>query len=159
MTSTTNTASRTTPKPTSIVATGRRAERVPLRTVGRGAAASVGLALLATTAILAVGDAGAPVRVPTGSGAEVARLAIGAVAAASVTWLLVGAVGLALLDRLRGDGFGPWAVLASLLAVASVFPVAAFDVDAGSRLAVAALHLVVGAAAVVGHGWARRRTP
>jgi hypothetical protein len=60
------------------------------------------------------------------------------------------------LERFRTNGFRIWVVVAAVLAVGSILPVLRLDLDAGSLVALAAMHLTVGAAAIVGQVVARR---
>jgi hypothetical protein len=125
-------------------------------TVVRGTALAAGLALLANLAVFLVGDVGAPVRVVTGNSPDGADLRFVDVAVATVALLAVGAVALAVLERFRDDGLRIWTVLAVAVAVLSIPPVLRLDTDAGSKLVLAVMHLVVGGAAVAGPRLARR---
>ncbi|MGD9704424.1 MAG: DUF6069 family protein [Acidimicrobiia bacterium] len=53
---------------------------------------------------------------------------------------------------------GAWTLTASLFAAASAVPLTRLDVDRGSKIALASMHLATGAAAIAGHAIARRRT-
>jgi hypothetical protein len=127
------------------------------RRVLAGTAAGVGLALVANLAVFLIGDAGAPVRVITGWEPDGVAMQLGDVLGASVAWVLIGAAGLWLLERFRADGFRAWAVLAAAIAVLSIVPLFRLDVDAGSKVTLSAMHLVVGAAAIAGHALVRAR--
>ena len=122
-----------------------------------GTAVGIGLVLLANTAVYLVADAGAPVEVVTGWEPDGTELRLADVIGAAVTWVVIGAAGLWFLERFRADGFRFWTVLAAAIAVVSIIPLFRLDIDAGSKVALSAMHLVVGATAVAGHALVRAR--
>jgi hypothetical protein len=132
--------------------------RATVATLGRGTALAAGLALAANAVVFLAGDRGAPVRIVTGAEPGGADLTFGDVAVASVALLIVGTLALALAERVRrdGSGFRLWAIVAVAFAVLSIVPVLRLDIDAGSKVVLGLMHLVVGAAAVAGHVLVRR---
>jgi hypothetical protein len=140
------TATTATTRPT---AAGRR--------VAAGTAAGVVLVTVANAAVFLVGDIGAPVRVVTGWEPDGVAMRLADVLVASVTWVLIGAAGLWLLERFRADGFRIWTGLAIAIAVLSIIPLFRLDIDAGSKVTLSVMHLVVGAAAIAGHALVRAR--
>jgi len=127
------------------------------RTLAIGTAISIGLALAVNLAIFLVGNLGSPLQVATGGEPAVADLELGAVVVATVVWLVIAAVGLAVFERVLANGFRAWAGVAAVLVAATIVPVLALDIDGGSKLALTLMHITVGAAAVVGQAVARRR--
>ena len=76
---------------------------------------------------------------------------------ASVAWLVIGAIGLWVSQRLFRRGLAIWVTGAALITVASVIPAFAMDVDTGSKVALTVMHVVVAVAAVTGQVVAGRR--
>jgi hypothetical protein len=122
----------------------------------RGAAVGIGLAVVTNVAVYLAGDAGAPIRVVTGWEPDGAHMGVGDVIAATVVWVAIGAVALWAFERFRPDGFREWAAAAALVAVASIVPLLRLDIDTGSKVALSTMHLVVGAATIVGQLAVRR---
>ena len=92
-----------------------------------------------------IGAAGAPIRVVTGWQPDGADLTLVEVVIASITWVMIGAAALWLMERRLTRAFRRWVVLASATTVASLAPLLGPDVDAGSKLASCAMHIVTGA--------------
>jgi membrane protein implicated in regulation of membrane protease activity len=76
---------------------------------------------------------------------------------ASVVWLVIGAAGLWVSEKLFARGFAIWAIGAAAITAASLVPLFALDVDAGSKVALTVMHVVVAASAVTGQALAQRR--
>ena len=60
-----------------------------------------------------------------------------------------------MLERLRPNGLRIWTILVAVLVVLSMAGPIGLDVDGASKVALAIMHVVVGAAAVVGQVMAR----
>ena len=125
-------------------------------TIAKGAGIGIGLALVTNVIVFAIGNAGAPLQVIMNGDTKPTDLAIAAVVAASIAPVIVGAIGLWVLQRFLDNGFRIWAIAALVLAVASVAPPVGLDINTDSKLSLAIMHLVVGASAVVGQAIARR---
>lgn len=128
-----------------------------VHTLMTGAAVAIGSALVGNLVVFLAGNAGAPIRVVTGWEPDGADLGFGSVVAATVCLSLLGTLALGVFDRLWNDGFRRWVALAAIVTVLSVPPVLRLDIDAGSKVALSVMHLVVGAAVIGGHAYARRR--
>lgn len=126
-------------------------------TLARGTGYAVVAALAVNAVVFLLGAAGAPVRVITGWAPDGTDLRYVDVVLATVSLLLVGTAVLWLLERFRDDGFRLWTVLAVGFTVLSIPPVLRLDIDSGSKLTLTVMHLVVGAAAVLGQRLARSR--
>jgi hypothetical protein len=127
------------------------------RTLVRGGAIGTGLALAANLVVWLVGHIGAPTRVVTGWAPDGEDLSIANVVVTTVVLVLLGAALLWVLERRRADAFRIWVIVAAVFAVASIPPVLRLDIDGGSKLALAAMHLATGAAAIAGQAIVRRR--
>jgi len=168
MTTTTPTSGTTRPPATSRQTTGTTPTTMPAataaptttkgsaRTLAKGTAVGIGLALVANAVVFLVGDLGAPIRVITGWAPDGTDLRIGDVVGATVALTIVGTLALWALERLRADGFRLWTGVAAAFAVLSILPVLRLDIDGGSKVALSVMHLVVGAAAIAGQSVARR---
>lgn len=126
-------------------------------TIVKGGAVGIGLALVANIVVFLIGNAGASLQVVANGDKTPSDLPLGAVIAASLVPLIVGAVGLRLFERFRVDGYRIWVALAAVLAVVSVAAPITMDTDSGSKVALTVMHLATGAAAITGHALARRR--
>lgn len=133
---------------------------VSRRSLGRGTAYGLGLALAGNLAVFLLASIGSPLLVPAGSGsaADVVELPYLGVAVASAFWILIGTGVLWACERFTRSGWRNWTIAVSAVVVLTIVPVAFLDLDGGSRLALAAMHVVVGVAAVAGHLLARSRT-
>jgi hypothetical protein len=126
----------------------------PLRGAGWGILA----ALIANSVILIVANALLSGSVQTAQGDQApADLPYAAVAAASVVPLLLGALALWVLARFSGSALRIWTVVVVVVTLLSLLAPASLPVDGGSKVALAAMHLLTGAAAVWGQRWAARR--
>jgi hypothetical protein len=125
-------------------------------TLARGAAIGIGVALVANLVVYLIGDAGAPIRVVTGWQPDGADLTVVEVVIASITWVMIGAVALWLMERRLTHAFRRWIVLAGATTIVSLVPLLGLDVDAGSKLALCAMHIVTGASTITGQALARR---
>ncbi len=132
--------------------------RASVRTLAVGLGLGAVAAVVANGIVFAVANIGAPVQVATGDDPNVADLALAAVLVASVAWLLIGAAGLWGCEKLFARGFVIWTIGATIITAASLVPLFALDIDTGSKVALAVMHLVVAAAAVAGQAFARRRS-
>jgi hypothetical protein len=121
----------------------------------RGTGVAIGLALAVNLVVFLAGTAGAPIRVITGWAPDGTDLRYADVVVATVVLLAIGTGVLWLLQRWRDDGFRLWVVLVVAFTLLSIPPVLRLDVDAGSKLTLAVMHLVVGAAALLGQRGAR----
>jgi hypothetical protein len=124
-------------------------------TLARGTGYAIGIALAVNAVVFLLGDFGAPVRVITGWAPDGTDLRYLDVVLATVSLLLLGSAVLWLLERFRDDGFRTWTVLAVAFTVLSIPPVLRLDIDAGSKVTLSVMHLVVGAAAILGQRAAR----
>jgi hypothetical protein len=70
----------------------------------------------------------------------------------------VSTVALPPLQRRRANGFHVWVSVAAVVAVVSAVPLLRLDIDAGSKVALSAMHLSTGLSAIAGHAIARRRS-
>ena len=125
-------------------------------TLTTGIAIGAGLALLANLVVYLIGDAGAPIRVVTGWEPDGADLTLIEVVIASIVWVTIGAAVLWLMERRLTVAFRRWIVLAAATTIASLVPLLGLDADAGSKLALSAMHIVVGASTITGQALARR---
>lgn len=125
-------------------------------TIAKGGAIGIGLALIATLAIYLVGNSGAPLQVVMAGDKLASDLPIGLVVGASILPLVMAAVGLWVFERFLANGFRVWAGTVAVLAVATIAAPVSLDVDTGSKIALALMHIAVGAAAIVGQALARR---
>src|SRR5512132_3240398 len=121
--------------------------------VAAGAAVGLGLALVAD----ALGNLGSPVRVVTGWAPDGADLSYGELVSTAAMAIALGAVALWVLDRRGARGFRVWAIMAAVVAVLSAVPLFHLDVDLGSKLPLASMHLLTGAAAIAGQAFTRMR--
>ncbi|MEY2570248.1 MAG: hypothetical protein QOE63_598 [Acidimicrobiaceae bacterium] len=137
--------------------TATPAARTTTRRVGlaRGAALGTAGSVLANAAVFALATRNDPLRVVTGWQPDGTDLALGAVLGTSIAFVLLAAAVLWGLERLRADGFRLWAILAGAVATLSIAPLFGLDVDNRSKLALAAMHLVVGGSAIGGQAIAR----
>lgn len=140
----------TTKATTPVTATRRRS------TVGRGTALGVGLALIGTLIVFAVGNLGAPVRVVTGWDPNGADLRLGEVVVTASLAVALGGLLLWVLGRRRADAWRVWEPIVVVVAVVSALPLLRLPVDAGSKISLVTMHLVTGAAAIAGQRIARR---
>lgn len=124
--------------------------------VGKGAGIGIGIALIANLAVFAIGSAGAPLRVVMTGDTDPSDLPVGAVIAASIAPILIGAFGLWLISRFAARGFEIWAAVAVVLAAVSITAPASLDIDTGSKVALACMHVIVGTSTVIGQVVARR---
>lgn len=76
-------------------------------------------------------------------------LGVGDVIGATVALAAIGTMALWAFERFRDDGFREWAIVAALVAVVWILPVLRLDIDAGSKVALSAMHLVVAATAII----------
>jgi len=125
--------------------------------VAVGAAVGLGLALVADTVAYALGNLGSPVRVVTGWAPDGADLSYGELVSTAAVAIALGAVALWVLDRRGAQGFRVWAIMAAVVAVLSAVPLFHLDVDLGSKLTLASMHLLTGAAAIAGQAFIRMR--
>ena len=140
------------------VSVGSRPAMSPPATLARGAGIGIGLALVANLIVFLIGSAGAPLQVIIGNDTTPSDLPIGAVIAASVVPLLIGAVGLGVLQRFLTKGMQIWTALVGVLTVASIVGPLGLDIDDGSKVALTIMHLATGAAAVIGQTLAHHST-
>jgi hypothetical protein len=130
------------------------------RTRSKGAGIGIGLALAGNLAVFLLGNLGTPIRVVTGWEPGGADLRFGDVAMATIVWVAIGAVALWALGRLRvGGGFHLWSYAVAAFTAVSMVPLFSLEVDAGSKVALGVMHVVVGAAAIVGQRLADRSRP
>ena len=121
----------------------------------RGTGVAIGLALAVNLVVFLVGTAGAPVRVITGWAPDGTDLRYADVVVATVGLLALGTGVLWLLQRWRADALRVWSWLVVAFTLLSIPPVLRLDIDTGSKLTLSLMHLVVGAAALVGQRGAR----
>ena len=125
-------------------------------TIARGAAIGAGIALLANLVVYMFGNVGAPIRVVTGWQPDGADLTLVEVVLASIVWVMIGAAALWLMERRLTHAFRRWIVLAGATTIVSLVPLLGLDVDAGSKVALCAMHIVTGASTITGQALARR---
>jgi Family of unknown function (DUF6069) len=148
-------------KPTLAEATDGRCEAHQLlgaRTTVTGGFIGTVLALGSTLAIYLVGNAGAPIRVVTGWTPDGAELSVAEVVITVILAVAMGSVLLGVTQPRIGRAWRAWTITATLFAAASAVPLMRLDVDRGSKMALASMHLATGAAAIAGQAIARRRT-
>ena len=131
--------------------------RASVRTLGVGLGLGALAAIVTNGLVFAVANLGAPIQVESGGDPKLVDLGLADVLVASVAWLVIGAAGLWVCEKLFARGFAIWAIGASVITAASIVPVLALDVDAGSKVALTVAHVVVAVAAVGGQYWAGRR--
>jgi hypothetical protein len=130
--------------------------RAARATLAKGTALGVGLGLTANLVVFLVGQAGAPTRVITGWSPDGADLDAGSVAGTTIALSLVGALALWAFDRFSAQALRRWSILAAAVGVFSILPVLRLDIDAGSKVTLAVMHLVVAVTTIAGHAVARR---
>jgi Family of unknown function (DUF6069) len=133
------------------------ATRPPTGVLARGAALAVAAGLAVNAVVFAAGAAGAPIRVVTGAAPDGTDLTYGAVALSTVLLSLLGSGALWLFERARPGSARAWAGLAAAVGVLSIPPVLRLDIDAGSKLSLAVMHLAVAATTIGAHALLLRR--
>lgn len=146
-----------TAPPADATPTARTNRRATPATLAVGAAVGAAAAVVANLVVFAIGSIGAPLEVVMTGDTTASELPAAAVIGASIAPIVVGAVGLWIFERFLANGFRIWAVTAGVLAVVSIAAPAGLDVSTESKVALAVMHLVVGAAAIAGQLLARRR--
>jgi uncharacterized BrkB/YihY/UPF0761 family membrane protein len=126
--------------------------------LAKGAAIGTAIALVANLIVFVIGNTGAPLQVVVGSDTEASDLPVGAVIGASIVPLVLGAVGLWLAYRFLPKSFTVWSAVVAVLAVVSIFGPFGLDIDTGSKVALAVMHVATGAAAIVGQSLVRNNT-
>ena len=121
----------------------------------RGTGVAIGLALAVNLVVFLAGTAGAPIRVVTGWAPDGTDLRYADVVVATLVLLALGTGVLWLLQRWRADALRIWTGLVVAFTLLSIPPVLRLDIDAGSMLTLSVMHLVVGAAALLGQRGAR----
>jgi len=129
------------------------------RSVARGTALGVVLAVPATTVVFAIGNLGSPIRVVTGWHPQGADLTVAEVLVTVTISVLAGGVLLWFMDRRRVDWFRPWTAVAGVVTIASAIPLLRLHIDAGSKVSLATMHLLTGIAAIAGQAVMRREPP
>ena len=123
----------------------------PLRGAGWGILA----ALVANTVVFVLANALLSGSVQTAQGDQAPTdLPYAAVAVASVVPLLLGAFVLWVIARFSGSALRIWTGIAVVLTLLSLLAPGSLPIDAGSKVALAAMHLLTGAAAI----WGQRRS-
>ncbi len=69
-----------------------------------------------------------------------------------------GAAGLWLSHRFLANGFRIWAAVVVIVAVVSVAAPLGFDIDTGSKVALALMHVATGATAIIGQALVRTKS-
>jgi Family of unknown function (DUF6069) len=118
----------------------------------KGAAIGVGIGWILTTIVYATAS---PIRVKTGwqvSGAKMTVIEYLLTVAISVS---LGALVLIGMTKRSANGFRPWQVVAAVFAVVSALPLWQLDIPTSSKSALTIMHLLTGAAAIVGQRIAR----
>jgi hypothetical protein len=135
-------------------ATTTRTHRVsPLR----GGLIGAALALVLDLAVFVIANAALAGSIQTARSGEVPTdLPIGAVVAAAVVPVLLGAAVLWLLARFTGSALTIWTTIAAVVTVLSLAAPLTLPVDGGSKLALALMHVLTGASAIVGQRQAAR---
>jgi hypothetical protein len=137
--------------------TPSRLQTLARSATAQGAAIGVGLALAVDSVVYLVGNMGAPVQVITGwSSATGKDLSYGEVVGTVLAAVVLGALLLAWMLRRRGNGLRRWIVAAAAVAVVSAIPLFRLDIDTGSKLSLASMHLLTGAAAIAAQLITRR---
>jgi uncharacterized BrkB/YihY/UPF0761 family membrane protein len=126
-----------------------------LAVLAKGAAIGSAISLVANLIVFVIGSTGAPLQVVVGGDTEASDLAVGAVIGASIIPLLLGAVGLWLAYRYVPNSFTVWSAVVAVLAVVSIVGPLGLDIDTGSKVALAVMHIATGAAAIVGQSFVR----
>jgi hypothetical protein len=152
----------TASSPAPTITTGARvptSTRPSVRTTSAGAVLGGALATTGALAVFAIGSVGAPVRVITGWAPNGADLTLAEVVVTTIVSVAIAAVGLLILDRLMTNGLRAWTVAVAVVTVLSCLPLWGLDIDTGSKVALTAMHLVVGGAVIAGQAIARRTRP
>lgn len=148
-----------TTEPTTITAAfpaPAAVDRSALGTTVRGALLGGAASIGATLVVFAVANVGAPVRVITGWAPDGTDLGLPDVVITVVVSVAIAAVGLAILERVASTGLRIWTIAVAVVTVLSFLPLWRLDIDAGSKVALTAMHLVVGLAVVGGQVVVRR---
>jgi hypothetical protein len=95
-----------------------------------------------------------PMLLPAPDDGEVTRLPIGAVVAASVTAVAMGAVALGLLRHFVADrAMAAFVALVAVFVLASLAAPLSLDTDTATKVVLVTMHLLTAAATVVGLTW------
>jgi Family of unknown function (DUF6069) len=146
-----------TPSPSTAEVAAPTAGRA--RPVVVGGLLGVALALAGCSVVYVIGNLGAPIRVVTGWAPDGADLTVEEVVITIMVAVTAGAVLLGAAQRRLARPWRAWMITAAVVAVASTLPLFHLDIDAGSKLALASMHLTTGVAAIAGHALVRRPRP
>jgi Family of unknown function (DUF6069) len=124
---------------------------------GLGAGAVVGC--VANTIVWLVGRVGKPIQVIETDRKPQVDLALIRVLAATLFATILGTVAWFVIERIRANSFMVWGAVVMVIAVVTIFGPLSLKIDAGSKVALAVMHLLTGASAVVGHWFVRRHKP
>jgi hypothetical protein len=124
--------------------------------VVRGTVSAIAGSVVANTVVFLIGNAGDPTQVVAMGETAPSDLPLAVVIIASVIPVIVGGVGLWVLQKVIARGFQLWAILVTVLTVASIAGPIALEVDTASKVVLSVMHVVVGGAAVAGQLVARR---
>lgn len=124
--------------------------------VVRGTVVAIVAALVANIVVFLIGNFGDPTQIVAMGETAPSDLPLVVVIVASVIPVIVGGVGLWILQQVTSGGFRLWAILVTVLTVVSLAGPIALDVDTVSKVVLAVMHFVVGGSAVGGQLVARR---
>jgi hypothetical protein len=124
--------------------------------VVRGTVIALVASVVANVLVFLIGDAGDATQVVAMGDTTPSDLPLAVVIVASVIPVIVGGVGLWVLQKVTARGFQLWAILVTVLTVASIAGPIALEVDTASKVVLSVMHVVVGGAAVAGQLIARR---
>jgi Family of unknown function (DUF6069) len=119
---------------------------------GLGVGAVVGC--VANTIVWLVGRVGKPIQVIETDGKPPVDLALIRVLAATLFAMIVGTVAWFVIERIRANSFTVWGVV---IAVVTILGPLSLKIDAGSKVALVAMHFLTGASVIVGHWFVGRQ--
>jgi hypothetical protein len=114
----------------------------------KGVGLGVVLAAIVNVIIFTIGNRGAHVQIIAKTGNPPTDLAVGRVIGATVVSMVLGGIGLLIVRRIKPNGFTLWASGAAILAVLTISGPMGLKIATDSKIALALMHLVTGAAAI-----------
>ncbi len=122
----------------------------PIRVEGRSRLAVVGITVLAAPAVWALLAPVAGVELAALQGSRRIDVGVGSVVFASAAMALAGWCLLAILERRTPNARKVWTILATAACILSLGSPLVGGIGVGAKLGLASLHLIVGAAAILG---------
>jgi Family of unknown function (DUF6069) len=122
-------------------------------TIAKGVGLGAVAAIIANAIIFFIGKSGAPTQVIRKTGEAPVDLTLGNVIGASIVSTVIGGIVYLIITRVRPNGFTLWASIAGIAAVFTIFGPLNLKIDTASKVALAAMHIATGAAAIFGHAF------